>query len=438
MNYQETLQYLFTALPMYQRIGETAYKADLENAWYLDQYFGEQHKLFKSIHVGGTNGKGSVSHMLAAVLQSAGYKTGLFTSPHIYDFRERIKVNGEEISEDFVVKFTEDHRAVYEEIKPSFFEMTVFMAFAYFAWHKVDYAVIEVGLGGRLDTTNIIRPEISVITNIGLDHTHILGNTVQSIAVEKAGIIKPQIPVIIGETQDATNEIFIDTARGKNSPICFADQEFMVSHSEQNPDGSVSWHYRSKDSKINEQMRLDLPGLYQKKNLATVLAALRILEKQGVQMKPFTVKSALKNVRELTGLNGRWQITGQNPLIVCDVAHNKDGFEEVIAQLKITPSNNLHLILGFVNDKNVEDIVKLLPPDACFYLCEPSIPRAMKTEVLSPVFTKLGLPHKVFPCVVDAYCAARETAISTDVIYIGGSTFVVSDFLQWKKNNNPF
>ena len=337
MNYQKTLNWLFDQLPMYQRQGKAAYKADLNNTLELDRYFNYPHKKFKSIHVAGTNGKGSISHMLASVLQEAGYKVGLYTSPHLKDFRERIRVNGEVISEEFVVDFIKDHRSKFEEIKPSFFEMTVAMAFDYFAKMQIDVAVVEVGMGGRLDSTNIIQPNLSVITNIGLDHTAFLGNTLEEIATEKAGIIKEHTPVVIGETHVETEEVFIERAKKLKSDIYFADQFYEIDYAMLTIDNKQVFNVKLGEEIIYKDLKLDLLGSYQKKNLLTVLKALEILGKNAYNFELEHIYKGLEKVVKNTGLKGRWQILENNPLIVCDTAHNLEGLTYVIDQIKHTP-----------------------------------------------------------------------------------------------------
>lgn len=439
MNYKEATTFLLEALPMYQRIGSLAYKADLQNAIHLDEHFGHAHTSFKSIHVAGTNGKGSVSHMLASVLQHAGYKTGLFTSPHMLDFRERIRVNGKVISKQFVTDFTEENKKLFEEIKPSFFEMSVFMAFNYFTRQHVDIAVIEVGLGGRLDTTNIITPEVSVITNIGLDHTQILGATLQVIASEKAGIIKKNIPVVIGESQVETRPVFERIAHHHNCPILFADDLYTINKQLENPDDTNSSHFTNCPFWNFDSIDHDLKGHYQRKNIPTVLAALSVLiEKKNLLIKPDAVRKGLLNVIKTTGLVGRWQIVGKNPIVVCDIAHNADGFIETLSQIRDTPHKSLYMVLGFVKDKNIEPIVEMFPKNVVYCLCEASVPRAMRVEALADFFSRHNLTFHRFKKVAEAFQHACLKASAEDLIYIGGSTFVVADFMAWKKKKNSF
>lgn len=438
MNYQETLNYLFSALPMYQQVGSTAYKADLNNAHLLDEHFHYPHSRYRTVHVAGTNGKGSVSHMVAAVLQENGYKTGLYTSPHLFDFRERIKVDGIPVAQEFVVSFTEKNRKIFEKIRPSFFEMTVFMAFEYFREQNIDIAVIEVGMGGRLDTTNIITPVLSVITNIGLDHTQVLGDTLQKIAVEKAGIIKESIPVIIGETQAETKPVFMDIAKSKNCEIAFADQYFSVDSRKEFSSDEVFYHF-SKSSYPNiSEVSLDLKGAYQQKNLITVLMTLFHLNNLGLRLNNTEIITALRQVKKLTGFEGRWIEIGHNPLIICDTAHNAEGMKEVMKQLNETLHKDLHFVLGFVSDKNLDKLFNLFPRQASYYLCEPKIPRARKVLELARDFSGKGYHFSTHATVTEAFLAAQHNAVKEDCIYIGGSTFVVADFLAWKNGEKTF
>ena len=427
MNYQETLNWLFDQLPMYQRQGKAAYKADLNNTLELDRYFNYPHKKFKSIHVAGTNGKGSISHMLASVLQEAGYKVGLYTSPHLKDFRERIRVNGEVISEEFVVDFIKDHRSKFEEIKPSFFEMTVAMAFDYFAKMQIDVAVVEVGMGGRLDSTNIIQPNLSVITNIGLDHTAFLGNTLEEIATEKAGIIKEHTPVVIGETHVETEEVFIERAKKLKSDIYFADQFYEIDYAMLTIDNKQVFNVKLGEEIIYKDLKLDLLGSYQKKNLLTVLKALEILGKNAYNFELEHIYKGLEKVVKNTGLKGRWQILENNPLIVCDTAHNLEGLTYVIDQIKHTPYKNLHMVFGVVDDKNIDSILKILPQEAMYYYTKAAIPRALNEKILQNKAAKQGLKGQTYENVEMALKNAKKNAESNDLIFIGGSTFVVAE-----------
>jgi dihydrofolate synthase / folylpolyglutamate synthase len=435
MNYKEVLQYLFSAFPMYQRVGNIAYKANLDNSNLLDEYFEFPHRKYKTIHVAGTNGKGSVSHMLASTLQSAGYKTGLYTSPHLIDFRERIRVEGKMITEEYITDFTNKHKTIFEQIKPSFFEMTVFMAFDYFAFEKVDIAVIEVGLGGRLDSTNVIVPEISVITNISMDHTQILGNTVAEIAREKAGIIKETVPVVIGETHIESQPVFDEIATENNSEIFYADKYYTIDDQFKDLNGSVHHHFTACPHWNLTSIILDLKGVYQRKNLQTVLMTLSVREQKGIKIGRTAIQQGLENVIATTGLLGRWQEIKDYPLIVCDTAHNYSGIKNVLEQIENTPYCLLHMVLGFVADKDVRSIAGLLPKAARYYLCEPNIPRAKKLDELKIIFDDFKLKSEVFSTVVEAFQAAVTNATESDFIYIGGSTFVVADFLKWKSKS---
>jgi len=427
MNYKETLDFLFSQLPMYQRSGAVAYKANLDNTKKLDAYFGQPHEQFKSIHVAGTNGKGSVSHCLASVLQEAGYKVGLYTSPHLKDFRERIKINGLCISEEDVVDFVTDHKKIIEEIKPSFFEMTVAMAFKYFADCKVDIAIVEVGLGGRLDSTNIITPECSVITNIGLDHTALLGDNLGAIAIEKAGVIKPNIPVVIGAIHSETKNVFIEKANAGNSEIRFAE-EIYSSPVVMNGIDARQIFQVYKDGKLEfENLKLDLLGHYQKKNLITVLTVLDVMIANGYAITSKDIYNGLCDVVKNTGLMGRWQVLGANPQIICDTGHNKEGVEELMQQLLSTAFDKLHIVWGMVNDKDVDNVLKLLPKDATYYFARPNIPRGLDAVELQSSAKKYGLMGKVYDSVDEAKKGAKKNASHNDLIFIGGSTFVVAE-----------
>lgn len=429
MNYHETLDYLFSRLPMYQRIGKAAYKADLATTIALDEYFGHPHRQFRSVHVAGTNGKGSVSHMLAAVLQEAGYKAGLYTSPHLKDFRERIKINGKAAQEDYVVDFVDRHRGIFESLSPSFFEMTVAMAFDYFAKEKIDIAIVETGMGGRLDSTNIITPILSVITNIGLDHLEFLGNTLPQIAREKAGIIKRRVPVVIGELHHETRNVFTGVAEDNNAPISFASEIYKCAFALQTVDGLQSFNIRGKGRLIYENLESDLLGFYQQKNVITCLQAMDILNNSGIDISMGNIYSGLRNAAEKTGLLGRWQIIGENPRIICDTAHNPEGISAVLGQIRATPYENLHMVIGFVNDKDTSQIIKLLPADAKYYFTQASVPRALDSEILMEAAIAAGLQGCAFTRVPDALAAAKNAADKNDLIFVGGSTFVVADAL---------
>lgn len=427
MNFPETLQYLFNRLPMYQRIGGAAYKADLLNTIRMCELLGHPEKKFRSVHVAGTNGKGSTSHMLASVLQEAGFKTGLYTSPHFTDFRERIRINGQMIPEQKVVDFVAKWKSELEAIDLSFFEMTVGLAFQHFAEEKVDIAVIEVGLGGRLDSTNVITPEVSVVTNIGMDHMRFLGNTLPEIAAEKAGIIKPGIPVVIGETQLEVMEVFLKKAGESNAPLTFADQNLEVAEAAENSTLKVIRNGR-------EELKLFFPlqGSYQKKNLITVLEPLHILNQAGLRLDKVAIRNGIRNIHRNTGFRGRWQVLGENPLIIADSGHNREGILQVIENIEKTAHKNLHFVLGVVNDKSLDDILLLLPKQARYYFCKADIPRGLPAEELEKSATKSGLKGTVFPSVKLAFEAARQNAHTDDMIFIGGSTFVVAEVLEIK------
>lgn len=427
MNYQEIIEFLFNSLPMYQRLGKAAYKANLDNTIALDNYLNSPHKLFKTIHVAGTNGKGSVSHSLASILQESGYKTGLYTSPHLVDYRERIRVNGEMISKEFVTYFINSHFEIITELTPSFFEMSVALAFEYFKFCKVDIAIIEVGMGGRLDSTNIITPEISIITNIGFDHTQFLGDTLEKIATEKAGIIKPKIPVIIGETQTETENVFKQKAKDCNSEIIFADSNYNVCLIAEEENYSK---FKIKHKSVETQIDFCLSGFYQQKNLATILQSVEILRNLKINISDRHINNGLKNVQQNTSLHGRWEILDKNPLIVCDTGHNKEGISYVVKQIRAQEYERLHIVLGFVNDKNISEVLSLFPKEAEYYFTQASIPRAMPAEQVKYEAEKLGLSGQVFLDVKSAYIAAKQNANKNDMIFIGGSTFIVGDLFS--------
>mgnify|MGYP003575550460 CR=1 FL=1 len=432
MNYSETITYLYSRLPMFTKIGASAIKKDLTNTISFCRTLGDPQKKFKSIHVGGTNGKGSTSHMLAAILQKAGYKTGLYTSPHLRDFRERIRVNGEMISEEQVVEFVGTRKQTIETIEPSFFEVTVAMAFDHFANEEVDIAVIEVGLGGRLDSTNIITPLLSVITNIGLDHVNLLGDTLPKIAFEKAGIIKPGIPVVIGEKQKEVANVFLEKARQVGSPISFASERWDISLLEDKGVQSQELellHLEATSKEMNGtlSLSLDLTGIYQLKNVKTVLEAVERLREQKFRIAADDVRSALSEVKNLTGLMGRWQVLGTDPLTICDTGHNEDGIKEVVKNLSSQKYDKLHMIIGMVKDKEIGKVLKLLPKDASYYFCQPDLERAKPYLELLLEARAEGLQGEGFPTVKSALEAARKAAGSGDLIFIGGSTFVVAE-----------
>lgn len=409
MNYEQTIDYLFTKLPMYSRIGAAAYKKDITNTFKLCQSLGNPHTRFKSIHIAGTNGKGSTSHMLAAILQEAGYKTGLYTSPHLRDFRERIKVNGEMIDPDYVCEFIARIGNLMEEIEPSFFEITVAMAFDYFANKGVDIAVVEVGLGGRYDSTNIITPELSVITNISFDHMNILGDTLPKIAYEKAGIIKLGIPVVIGEFQPAVSPVFEDYAAEKGAPLVFADRNLFVADWKMNKNELVA---EVTDTHTNDKRSyaLDLCGIYQIKNLVNVLNTIHHLRQKGWDIPEQAVTRALRQVKKLTGLHGRWEIIHEDPLVVLDVGHNEDGIRQLTRQIEITDLEELHIVIGLVKDKEVEKILSLLPKTAKYYFTKAQIPRALPENLLAEKGKLAGLTGTSYPEVNEALHAALYQA----------------------------
>jgi dihydrofolate synthase/folylpolyglutamate synthase len=428
MNYLQTIEYLYAHLPMFSRIGAAAYKKDLHNTIALCDALNYPQTKFKSIHIAGTNGKGSTSHMLAALLQQAGYKTGLYTSPHLKDFGERIKVNGQMINEDFVIEFVERTKTLSDAIEPSFFELTVAMAFDYFAQQQVDIAVIETGLGGRLDSTNIITPILSVITNIGYDHMNILGNTLDAIAKEKAGIIKPGVPVVIGEYLPETKNIFIDKAKECNAPIYFAQEAYQCTDIISTT-ATLNCNVTDTERHITENFALDLNGLYQTKNLCTVLCAEAILLQHGFRIKNEDEKFALANAKKITGLYGRWDVIEEDPTVVLDVAHNEDGIKQVLAQLAFLDINSasVHFILGMVKDKEVEKVLSLLPTNAKYYFTNAHIPRAMPAEELKTKASVFSLTGNCYDDVNDAIEAAKQNAIATDLIIVCGSVFLVGE-----------
>ncbi len=419
-SYHQTLDYLYQNLPMYQRVGSIAYKADLTNTIALCNALGNPQDRFKSVHVAGTNGKGSSSHMLAAILQTAGYKTGLYTSPHLKEFTERIKIEGTEISKEFVVDFVNRIKSTIEKIRPSFFEITVAMAFDYFAQQKIDIAIIEVGLGGRLDSTNVIAPVVSLITNISFDHQELLGHTLTKIAVEKAGIIKVNTPVIISERQMEVEDVFIRKAQEMNSPIIFADAKFSVTLENEG-------NYKVDQSGKTKHYRLDLKGLYQRKNLAGVLAVIDVLNENGFSISDDQVRRALSSTSSITGLKGRWQRLGELPLVICDTAHNEGGVKEVMQQIHSQQFEQLYFVWGCVNDKEIRTILSLLPKTAYYFFCQAKIPRAMKANELYAQALEFDLRGEIIQDVNEAIAKAKEISSPNDFIFIGGSTFVVAE-----------
>lgn len=429
--YPEVLDFLYSQLPMFQRTGPAAYKNNLENTIRLDELFDHPHQSFKTIHVAGTNGKGSVSHLLASVFQEAGYKTGLYTSPHLKDFRERIRVNGEMITKEAVVDFMESFLQINEteQMAPSFFELTVSMAFDYFRKMQVDIAVIEVGLGGRLDSTNIITPEVSVITNISFDHKALLGDTLPKIAAEKAGIIKKDVPAVVGETASETDFVFKQFAEKVGTTLVFADQEYHSDYSTQSASGKQILNIRKNGELAFPNLETDLLGIYQRKNIPTVLKTIEILRQKGWAISEENIRKGLANSIKNTGLMGRWQIIGHNPLIVCDTGHNEGGIKLVAEQIRQTAWKELHIVIGMVSDKDQDKVLALLPANAHYYFTRASIPRAAAPEVLEKKAARFGLTGKCYPTVNEAFTAAKANAGENDLIFIGGSTFVVAEIL---------
>lgn len=420
MTYQQTLDYLYQNLPMFQRVGAVAYKKDLTNTLLLCEALGNPHLKFKSIHIAGTNGKGSSSHMLASILQSAGYKTGLYTSPHLKEFTERIRVNGQEVSKTFVVDFVERIKPAIETVKPSFFEITVAMAFDYFANQLVDIAVIEVGLGGRLDSTNVITPLVSLITNISWDHVDILGDTLPKIAFEKAGIIKPHVPVVVSEFQQEVQEVFEVKSQECESALIVASKNYRVNR-------LSSGLFEVTQGPYKQVYRLDLTGIYQTKNLAGVLATVDILRNSGFKISDIQVHEGLSKVTSQTGLKGRWQTLATKPLIICDTGHNEGGVKEILNQLNEVSFHQLHIVWGMVKDKDITKILGLLPKEASYYFCEAKIPRAMPAEELKQKAALANLKGIIVKDVNEAIAEARRNCTQDDLIFVGGSTFVVAE-----------
>ena len=434
MTYQETCEYLYNATPMFERQGASGYKEGLENSLTLDKHFGHPHKKYLTIHVAGTNGKGSCSHTLSAILQRCGYTVGLYTSPHLVDFSERIRINGQPISEEYVINFVEQERSFFEPLQPSFFELTTALAFKYFADMNVDIAVIEVGLGGRLDCTNIITPILSIITNIGMDHTKFLGSTLPEIAIEKAGIIKQSVPVVIGESTPETREVFDAIAKDAHASIIYAEDKKEVLESKLSENGIT---YQTEHFGI---LNGELAGYYQTKNTNTVLCAVTELERLGfmhpVNCDPETecqnkeVREGFKNVCDLTGLKGRWQTVNEKPKTVCDTGHNLPGWKYLSEQLSTIKCNHMHILFGMVDDKDVEGVMKLLPKNATYYFTKANSKRAISENILKLYAQQLGLKGESYPDVASAYGDIKKHAIDDDFVFIGGSSYVVADFLK--------
>ncbi len=427
MNYTETCEYLYRQMPMFERQGASGYKEGLANTWALDAHFGHPHQSYATIHIAGTNGKGSVSHTIAAVLQAAGYRVGLYTSPHLVDFRERIRINGKAIPENVVVDFVAQERAFFEPLHPSFFEVTTALAFKYFRDQHVDVAVVEVGLGGRLDCTNIITPLVSVITNISFDHTQFLGDTLAKIAAEKAGIIKSGVPVVVGETHPETRPVFEHFARQQDAPIRFADDDPEVLSALAIPTGGM--HYSTQHF---GELEGDLGGIYQQKNLNTVFAALKYLSAKGYAActEKGVLQRALANVGSSTGLMGRWQTVRRQPLVVCDTGHNVGGWQYVSQQLKQTKCHTLHIIFGMVDDKDVNGVLAMLPQRARYYFTKADTHRAIPEDKLQALAATYGLEGDTYPTVNEAYKSSISQAVKDDFIFVGGSSYVVGDFLK--------
>lgn len=435
MTYQETIDYLFNVTPLFQNVGAGAYKEGLSNTKALDEHFGHPHRYFKTIHVAGTNGKGSCSHTLAAIFQSAGYRVGLYTSPHLVDFRERIRINGEPIPEQYVIDFVENERSFFEPLYPSFFELATAMAFKYFADELVDIAIVEVGLGGRLDCTNIIQPELSIITNISFDHVQFLGDTLAKIAAEKAGIIKKNVPVVIGECTPETRAVFQQKADEVGAPIIFAeDAKFVISSNPTFKDGHLGRTYQLRPGIISQTTLYgELGGDCQEKNTNTLLHAIRQLIYSGHMFEVEHILNGFANVCSLTGLMGRWQVLRTNPTVICDTGHNVGGIQYISKQLQQMPHKQLRIVMGMVNDKDILGVLELLPKDALYYFTQASVKRALPVEQVMQQASEAGLYGKPFRNVSEAFNAACQDADINDVVFVGGSTFIVADLLASDK-----
>ncbi len=428
LSYQATLDYLYSQLPMFTRIGAAAIKKDLTNTLALCNALNQPQEKFNSIHIAGTNGKGSTSHMMASILQEAGFKVGLYTSPHLKDFRERIRINGQMISEKEVVDFVDTHKALFEEIKPSFFEWTVALCFQHFAYHKVDIAIIETGLGGRLDSTNVIAPILSVISNIGWDHMDMLGDSLDKIAFEKAGIIKAKTPVVIGEALSVTEPVFRKKSKAEKAEIIFAQKEYTMDYFSTTKNG-VLCDVKKGNQMYFKNLDCDLGGIYQQKNIITLIAAIDILKEQGYPISENDIRSGLEHVKRNTGLMGRWQVLKEKPFTVCDTGHNVDGIKYVMEQLKSIPSSKLRMVFGMVKDKDISKVLALLPKEAKYYFCKANLPRALDEKEMQAQASVFGLMGNCYASVNLAYQAAQGESIETDVVFVGGSTFVVSEVL---------
>lgn len=431
MNYEQVLDYLYNSTPMFQQVGSKAYKEGLDNTHALDAHFNHPHRNYRTIHVAGTNGKGTCSHTLAAILQSAGYKVGLYTSPHLIDFSERIRVNGQPIPSAYIIQFVEKHRSFFEPLYPSFFELTTAMAFLYFAEAKIDVAVVEVGLGGRLDCTNIISPDLSIITNISPDHTNLLGDTLEKIALEKSGIIKAGTPTVIGETTPETKPVFIKQGKVVNTPIYFAEEEQQLQSATVNDAGD--WIYQSVSY---PNLRGELRGLYQLKNTNTLLCAIHHLIKKGYRIHEKDVREGFERVSELTGLMGRWQKLHESPTLVCDTGHNVAGMKFIVTQLKRAKYNKLRIVIGMVDDKDVSGVLALLPQNATYYFTKASVKRALPESELQKLGNDMGLQGNAYPDVISAVNCAKKESLPEDFIFVGGSTFVVADLLSHRNALN--
>ena len=426
MTYEEAIQYLYSQMPLFQNVGQGAYKEGLSNTIALDNHFGNPHRKYKTIHIAGTNGKGSCSHLLASILQESGYRVGLYTSPHLLDFRERIKVNGEMISEKKVIDFVEQGRSFLEPLHPSFFEVVTALAFRHFAEEQVDVAVIEVGLGGRLDCTNIITPVVSVITNISYDHVNLLGDTLSKIAGEKAGIMKRGVPVVIGEYTKETYPVFQKQSEETGSPIVYAEEHKQIKYSKAAPNGGIQFFTKDYGTLLCE-----LGGIYQKKNANTVLNVIPYLKNTFGRITQSTLSSGFSKVKENTGLMGRWQKIQEKPLVVCDTGHNKGGFKYIVKQLQSQRCRELRIVIGMVNDKDINGVLSMLPPQATYYFCQASVARALPHDEIKKLAEKHHLHGDSYPSVAEAYKQALKDSSDTDFIYVGGSTFVVADFLSY-------